>query len=95
MLLYQQLLTLAALPAASQPTSTASLAVTTVYKVELCSLKYDPVAGTVLLLEPTRSRADMYASYISLTLPPLLKPFRLPFYKGGVGGLFLMARGAL
>jgi hypothetical protein len=42
-----------------------------VYKVELCSLKYDPVAGTVLLLELTSSRADMHASYVSLTLPPL------------------------
>jgi len=32
----------------------------------------------------------MYASYNSLTLPPLLKPFYLPFYKrGSRGALFL------
>ena len=35
----------------------------------------------------------MYTSYISLILLPLLKPFRLPFYKGGVGGLFFYGLG--
>ena len=64
-----------------------------IYKVELYSLKYDPVAGTILLLKPTRSCTDIYVSYISLTLLPLLKPFRLPFYKGGVGGAFFYGSG--
>jgi hypothetical protein len=48
--------TIAALPAALQPTSTALPAVLTVYKGELCSLEYDPAAGTVLLPKPTRHR---------------------------------------
>ena len=80
-------LTLTALLVANQ-LLTALPAVTTVYKIELYSLEYNPAASTVLLLKPTRSCTDIYASYISLTLPPLLKPFHLPFYKGRVGGLF-------
>jgi len=37
----------------------------------------------------------MYASYNSLTLPPLLKLFYLPFYKrGSRGGFFFLWLGA-
>jgi len=36
----------------------------------------------------------MYASYNSLTLPPLLKLFYLPFYKRGIRGAFFLWLGA-
>ena len=64
-----------------------------VYKIEPYSLKYNPITSTILLLKPTRSYTNIYISYIFLTLPPLLKPFHLPFYKGGVGGLFFYGSG--
>jgi len=60
LLLYQQPTTLAALPAANRPPAALPVAIT-VYKVELCSLEYNPIASTVLLPELDNNSADMPA----------------------------------
>jgi len=60
-------------------------------------MEYNPIAGIILppkqpyywhctATKRTRAYANMYASYNSLTLLPLLKPFYLPFYKRGSRG---------